>query len=69
MEVNYKEVITLNEKLKDLRIENRNTQTEIGELLDITSQEYEQKEKGKVSLTQAEKNTLAEYYGTKKDQF
>ncbi|WP_461206400.1 hypothetical protein [Clostridium sp. DL1XJH146] len=58
----------MNEKLIDLRIEHRNTQTEIGELLDITAQEYEQKEKGRVSLTAVERNTLAEFYGIKKEE-
>lgn len=53
----------MNENLKELRMKNAITQTEIGELLDISTKEYIQKESGLVSLTNGEKEILCEYYG------
>jgi DNA-binding XRE family transcriptional regulator len=57
----------MNEQLKKIREQNFNTLNEIAELLEISPKEYQQKEEGKMSLTNYERKTLAEYYGVNKE--
>ncbi|QGU96319.1 hypothetical protein GOM49_15535 [Clostridium bovifaecis] len=53
----------MNENLKNIRIENGETEENIAELLNISVSEYIDKEKGVISTTNGEKKTLSEYYG------
>ncbi|MFU0824197.1 MULTISPECIES: helix-turn-helix domain-containing protein [Clostridium] len=53
----------MNENLRNIRIENGETEENIAELLNIPVSEYIDKEKGIISTTNGEKKILAEYYG------
>lgn len=53
----------MNENLKKIRIENGETEDGIAELLNISTSEYIDKEKGVISMTNGEKKVLSEYYG------
>lgn len=50
--------------LKNIRLENGAKIEEIAELLDISVDEYIDKEDGVISLTNGEKKLLSEYYDT-----
>ncbi|WMJ80432.1 hypothetical protein RBU49_16750 [Clostridium sp. MB40-C1] len=50
--------------LKNIRLENGAKIEEIAELLDISVDEYIDKEDGIISLTNGEKKLLSEYYDT-----
>ncbi|GAA0180725.1 hypothetical protein SH2C18_33680 [Clostridium sediminicola] len=56
----------MNENLKELRKANGNSEAEIGELLEISADEYIKKENGLINLTNGEKGVLSEYYGIDK---
>lgn len=49
--------------LKTVRLENGARETDMAELLNISVNEYVDKENGVVSLTNGEKKLLSEYYG------
>ncbi|MEA4825299.1 MAG: hypothetical protein VB130_01510 [Clostridium sp.] len=53
----------MNENLRKIRIENGETEDGIAELLNISTSEYIDKEKGVISMTNGEKKVLSEYYG------
>ncbi|MCY6957466.1 helix-turn-helix domain-containing protein [Clostridium brassicae] len=55
--------------LKNIRLENGAKIEEIAELLNISVDEYINKEDGVISLTNGEKKLLSEYYGTTKESF
>ncbi|MGY0373393.1 hypothetical protein [Clostridium sp. JNZ J1-5] len=53
----------MNENLRKIRIENGEKEDGIAELLNISTSEYIDKEKGVISMTNGEKKVLSEYYG------
>lgn len=53
--------------LKTARLENGARESDMAELLNISVNEYMDKENGVISLTNGEKQVLSEYYG--KDVF
>lgn len=53
----------MNENLKNIRIENGETEENVAELLNLKTSEYIDKENGVISMTNGEKKLLSEYYG------
>lgn len=59
----------MNKNLKNLRLENGESEKDIAALLNISVSEYIDKEKGIISTTNGEKKKLADFYEVDLEKF